>query len=166
MSASGMESELWEREWLRRSVAIAALPDAEQLSLVVRMIRGVKPVSAEIEFCNIRLTQGPQFPAYSAVTSAASLSPDRRTLYLIIFNKLQKESAPITVKVADGSARSARLWQVTGPSLAANNWKTQEVAETVSGAEIPAVSPQGFELTLPPLSMTAVEITRAPPAGK
>lgn len=166
MSASGMESELWERDWIRRSVAIAALPDAEQLSMVVRMIRGVKPVNAEIEFRNIRLTQGPQFPAYSAVTSAASLSPDRRTLYVIIFNKLQKESAPITVKVADGSARSARLWQVTGPSLAANNWKTQEVAETVSGAEIPAVSPQGFELTLPPLSMTAVEITRDPPAGK
>ena len=94
------------------------------------------------------------------MTASGSLADDGRTLYVIVFNKHHADDITARVRVADRSARSARAWTVTGPSLAATNLEGPLVRETVSGREVANVAAEGFTYVFPARSLTAFEIAR------
>ena len=118
------------------------------------------PVSGKLEIRGLRIERLADAPPYAALTAAASVSQDGKTLYVIVFNKHHAEPLAASIAVADASARSARAWCVTGAALTCTNLKDEEVRETVSAAAVADVKPQGFTYTFPPRSMTALEIVR------
>jgi hypothetical protein len=66
------------------------------------------------------------------------------------------------VRLADGSAKGARAWSVSGPFEATNmdKGKENEVRETLGGRAVAGVKPEGFAFTFPARSMTAIDIAR------
>ena len=134
------------------------------LDLHLRLIvkKGAAPVSGTFEVRDLRVARLADPPPYAVLTASASVSGDGGVLYLVVFNKHHADEIAASVDVADASVRSARAWTVTGPSLTCTNLDKIEVRETVSGRDVPGVTPKGFTCTFPARSMTALEIVRRP----
>jgi len=149
-------------EWQRFRTKLVTLPGCKGLDLHLRLIakKGAAPVSGKLEIRDVRVARLPDARPYAALTAAASLGEDGRTLYVIVFNKHHAKDIAARIAVADGSARSARAWCVTGPRLTCTNLKREEVRETVSGKAVEGVGGEGFTHTFPARSMTALEIVR------
>jgi len=149
-------------DWRTFRTKLVTLPDCRHLDLHLRLIvkKGGRPVSGQFEIRNLRVERLADPPPYAAVTASASLSKDGRTLYLIVFNKHHADDVAARIAVADGSARLARAWCVTGPSLTCTNLEKPEIRETVSGRAVPGVTRKGFAYTFPARSMTALEVSR------
>ena len=149
-------------EWRRFETKLVTLPDCTALDVHLRLIvkKNAPPVTGAFEIRDLRVEKVADPPPYAALTASASLSADGRTLYAIVFNKHHAEAIAARVTVADGSARSARVWAVTGPSLTCTNLDQPQVRETVSGKAVEGVEAGGFPHTFPPRSMTAFEIVR------
>jgi alpha-N-arabinofuranosidase len=158
-SASAVEGVGQVTEWTQFAGGFSTLRDCPGLLVVWRLRPGGRAVTGRIELRDIRVTPERGEPAYPALTATASLSDDERTLYVIVFNK--HHAAPIEASIDVGSfaAASARLWTVTGPSLAATNLGEERVKETVSGQTIPVEAGRVTHV-FPPHSMTALELTR------
>ncbi|KPK57995.1 MAG: hypothetical protein AMK73_09575, partial [Planctomycetes bacterium SM23_32] len=148
-------------DWTTFSGELMTLPDCTGLHLVWRLVAGDEPRSGRIEIRELRVSPAPSFPAYAAVTSAASLAADGRTLYLIVFNKHHAADIEAEVAVEGFPVAAARAWTVTGPSLDALNLEEEQVREVESGVEVEGVGADGFCRTFPARSMTAIELTRA-----
>lgn len=146
------------KSWTSFEGTLTTLPDCRELQMIWRLQqKGKTPVIAEAEIEDIRLEPLPVRPAYAAVTSAASLSSDARTLYLIVFNKDADNPQPVEITWPGLRASEARIWTVTGPGFEATNIEQALVSETVSGKRIPCY-PERMEIVLPPRSMNALEI--------
>lgn len=164
-SACGSSSgEAGADGWASFQTEMRALPDAQGLMGVLRLIGSSKPVTATIRIRNARVEQlTPRSePAFDAVTTHASLSADGRTLHLVVFNKHHDRDLPMQVRLADGSAKGAKAWSVSGPFEATNmdKGKENEVRETLGGRAVEGVKPDGFAFTFPARSMTAIDIVR------
>ncbi len=161
-SACGIEGDLKTKEWTKFTTQMITLPDAKGLWPVIRILADKDaPTTAKIEIRNITVTERDDVvPPYSALTSSASISADGRKLYVMVFNKHHAENLTADIRVADASAKSAKIWIVTGPKLEATNLEVEEVRETVSGVPVDGVSPKGFTYTFPARSMSAIEIDR------
>jgi alpha-N-arabinofuranosidase len=160
-SANAVDGVEAAAEWAAFSGELVTLPDCTGLHVVWRLVPGDEPATGRIEVRDLRLRPAPSFPAYPALTATASLSADRRTLFLIVFNKHHAEGIETEVAVEGFRVAAARAWTVTGPSLDALNLEEEQVREVESGAEVDQVGPAGFRRTFPARSMTAIELTRA-----
>jgi alpha-L-arabinofuranosidase len=158
-ATAGVESAA---EWGTFRTEMVTQAGCQGLEAHLRLIgkKGGSPVSGKLELRGLRIEHVADAPPYAALTAAASVSQDAKTLYVIVFNKHHAEPITATLAVADGSARSARAWCVTGAALTCTNLKDEEVRETVTAAAVAEVKPQGFTYTFPPRSMTALEIVR------
>jgi alpha-N-arabinofuranosidase len=160
---SGMAVEGAEgaHEWRSFEGRFQSLDDAMAVVLAWRILPHGTAVSGKLEIRNLRvsLVRQASFAAYRAVTSCASLSRDGRKLYFVVFNKHSERAAGVIVRLSGFAAVSARRWTVTGPRLEATNLGSEEVRETVSGEAVP-VTGGVLRLTLPPRSMTAVEVEK------
>jgi alpha-N-arabinofuranosidase len=159
-SANAVDGVEAAADWTPFRGELSTLPDCPGLAVLWRLVPGASPASGRIELRSIKVTPVRGFPAYAAVTSAASLSADGRTLYVILFNKHHAEDIAAQVEVAGFSVASARAWTVTGPSLEAVNLEQELVREVESGAEVTGVTPSGLRRLLPARSMTAFELRR------
>jgi alpha-N-arabinofuranosidase len=156
--AGGVESAT---DWQAFSVDYSPPTDCAGMALMWRVVPGKAPLTGSISVRKLRITPVPGVPAYAALTAAASLSADGRTLYLIVFNKHHAQDLPVRVSLAGFPAASGKVWTVTGPSLEALNVTEDQVRETESGAPLTGLTADGFSRTFPAHSMTAIEITRA-----
>ena len=91
-----------------------------------------------------------------AVTALASRRDDG-TICLMVFNRDMKNDIPVTIRVKGKSIGRAKCWQVTSPSLVYTNPDNTDM-ETISGASVDGVKPDGFTVKLPKFSMTAFEM--------
>ena len=142
--------------WRSLSGVYSPKTDTTQIDLNARIIPNGNVVSGTIEVRNLEIkTFSPLvFPAYATLTSTASLSADKKTMYLLVFNKDTKSlTAPLFIEGFD--ARQARYWEVASPDLAVFDG----VGETVSGAALQR-TPEGWSHAFPPYSMTAIEFER------
>ena len=92
-----------------------------------------------------------------AVAAIASRRNDG-TICLMVFNRDMKNDSPVTIRVKGKSIGEAKCWQVTSPSLVYANPDNTDM-ETISGAAVDGVKPEGFTVKLPKFSMTAFEIS-------
>ena len=147
--------------WVRCTTEMRILADATALIGMLRLEGGDHPVDTRIEIRNATVTAitPRSVPAFAALTTHASLSADGKTMHLVVFNKHDDQATTVHVSVADGSARSAHAWCVSGP-FEATNLEHEEVRETLGGAVVPDLTGQGFTWTFPAHSMTAFMIDR------
>ena len=93
---------------------------------------------------------------HPSLSTCASLSADKRKLYLIVFNKHSLNDITTTIKITGGVPAAAKVWKVDG-ELAANNLKEELVKEVVSGAPI-ELNSSGFTHKFTAHSMSAFEV--------
>ena len=147
------------KEWTEFIGDITTLPDCSGLTMNWWLGgQSPVPVNATIEVKDIEFKRLPALPPYSMLTASASLSNDRKSLYLIVFNKHSEKDIETDVKINHTSIASTRVWQVNGPNLSAHNGEVELVKEVISGEAIPCFD-DGFTYTFPAHSMTAFELT-------
>lgn len=147
--------------WSAYTTEMSTLPDATGLTGVIRLEGVPAALDARISIRKATITElSPRTaPAFAPITSHASLSADGKVLHVVVFNKHHDQPTTLSVAIADGSARSARAWCVTGP-FEGTNIPTETVRETLGGSLVPGVTGNGFTWTFPPRSMTAFDIAR------
>ncbi len=127
------------------------------VDLSARLIAGGKNVTGTLEVHNLVLTAAVSAHdvAYPLLTSSASISPDGRKLYLIVFNKSDSASIPTAIHLASFRAAKAEYWEVNGPALAALNG----VTETQQAAPVTLSGASEASHVFPAHSMTAIEFS-------
>ncbi|HEX2949950.1 MAG TPA: alpha-L-arabinofuranosidase C-terminal domain-containing protein [Armatimonadota bacterium] len=161
-SAIKLEGIDGSTEWKKFYGIFNTLPDCPGTVVLWRLC-GTKasPATGTLEVRNIKVTayQQQRFPAYNVITSSASLSADRKTLYLIIFNKHMTDNIPVTVRLKGvPHISSVQRWMVTGPSLASTNLDRDEVREVESAVTMPLPANGTITYDAPARSMTAIEV--------
>jgi alpha-L-arabinofuranosidase len=143
-------------DWTAVGADLVTLPDASGLHPVIRLENGSAPISGVLEIRNAALTvvDRGSLPGYLPLTTTATLSADGRTLHLVVFNKHPEQDLRTTVQVADGSAKAAHAWCLSGPMDATT------VHESLGGRAVDGVTGSGFAWTFPARSMTAIDIER------
>lgn len=146
------------REWTKFEGRFRTLEGSPGADLMWRLRAGVEPAGGFLEVRNVQVfaLTTERFAAHPIVTGTASKSRDNKKLFVVLFNKGESPIAT-TVQLKNFRARAARRWVVSGPSLAADNRKAEEVRETESGVATPLAN-GAVRWSLPPLSMTALEI--------
>jgi alpha-N-arabinofuranosidase len=136
---------------------LITLLDAPGVHFNAILAAGAHTMSGQMEVrsLQVKATTKSTFPEYALVTSAASLNKEQTTLYVIIFNKSVDRDISTQIHTTGFPATAAKYWQVNGPEMAA----LSDVKETVSAQPV-SVSKDGFSMTLPAHSMTAVELVR------
>ena len=157
VSADGLaKSFKWKRIY---SVPLITAPGCQKVSIIFRLRCGKNPVTAQALIRNIKLEEIPNsFPPYSLITAISSVSVDRKTVYLMVFNKDLKKSINTEIKIKDFSAKTAKIWTVTGPPTGTNTSGRKEVGLKARGDIIPNLKKSGFTYKFPPCSMNAIEI--------
>jgi alpha-N-arabinofuranosidase len=140
-------------EWNTFRVQYHALADTTAITLLARREAGATENSGRLEVRNFKIEafSFPTFPEPSLLTACASLSQDRKTLHLIVFNKSVDRDIPARIDLAGFPAASAGIWEVDGPNLGA----LTGVAETVHNAPLD-LSGGGLHL-FPAHTMTAID---------
>lgn len=160
---SGMAIEGAEnaREWKTFTGEFQSLPSAPGIVLAWRVIPHAATLSGtfEIRNMNVWTCESASFAGYSAVTASASLSADGRKGYLVLFNKHHERPCKLTIAFTGVGFKKATKWSVTGPSLVETNVEAEKVKESESAVPL-TISSKKLSLSLPPGSMTAVELTR------
>lgn len=158
VSAEGIETA---QTWKKFSQNFDTLDDCPGATLRLRFRPEKDGFTGTEEIRNLRVTAytSEHFPAYPALTAAASRSTDGKTVYLIVFNRHHAEdiSAQIDIQGIKNISCIQR-WTVTGPSLAALNVKEEQVRESESGVLMPLPHKGKLTHTFPARSMTAFEI--------
>jgi len=157
-SACGVEGSGDDLDWKPYETSMMILPDAKGLNLVLR-IRQAQKFSGRIEIRNIRIAEiePESFPPYSAITALATGTSDRKIVKLIVINKHHTDDLPAYVSLK--KIRSAKIWTVSAPSLAAISNNPDGAFERVSGEAVEGISADGFTRSFPARSISAVEIT-------
>lgn len=143
--------------WQTFQGEMVGLSDTPGIATLIEMPAGTNVISGRLEIRKARLDiyKQPVYPAYNLLTSAASVSADGHTVYMIVFNKSNLH-IPTTISFNGFTALSARRWEVNGPGLAA----TSGVSEVVSNAVLALNGGSGAKHVFPAHSMTAIEFTR------
>jgi alpha-N-arabinofuranosidase len=146
-----------EPDWKSFSGEYLSLPDATGLDLVARLELGKSRATGRLEVRNLRIDSAtpPTAPAFNLVTASASLSKDGQTLYVIAFNKSERQAVSTHLNLSGFTAAGAKRWEVNAPSLAA----LTGVSETVSGEPL-VIEGGSARVTLPAHSMTAIEFSK------
>jgi alpha-N-arabinofuranosidase len=149
-------------EWKRFEGVFGVLPDCPGVSAAWRLLSPNGKITGKVELRGLEVTaiSRESYPAYVALTASASLSEDDRKLFLIVFNKHHAEPIEAGIVIAGFTARSARRWTVTGPSLEETNIDEELVRETESGANMAPPTAGSFRHVFPARSMTAIEFSR------
>ena len=115
-------------------------------------------VSSTADVPLVSFEGGTDIPAikYPSLSTCASLSADKRKLYLIVFNKHSLNDITTTIKINGVVPAAVKVWKVDG-ELAANNLKEELVKEVVSGAPV-ELDGSGFTHKFTAHSMSAFEI--------
>lgn len=94
-------------------------------------------------------------PAYPILSTAASVSADGKTYYLIVTNK-SHYAVPTTVSFSGFTGTSAKYWQVNAPTI----WKPElnSGIQTASNATLVLNSGVSATYTFPPHTVTAIEV--------
>ena len=147
-------------EWQQRSGDFVARADYSGFDLVAHLEAGHDTISGRFEIRNLKLEalSKASMPAYALLTTSASLSDDKKTLYLIVFNKSDKDDIPASIHIDHFTAAGAKIWEVNGPGFAA----VDGVHETASGTPL-AIKDGAIQHVFPAHSMSAIEV--AAPGG-
>lgn len=159
-SGTAIDTLAHARDWTPFSCTFASLSACEGVELTWRLLAPT-PVTGVLAVRNLKVSviEPERFPAYAALTAAASRSQDGRTLYVILFNKHHVDDLPVALRLHGATVGTARKWMVTGPSLSSTNLHGEVVRETVSGDPIPLQEDGSLSDILPAHSMTAYELT-------
>jgi hypothetical protein len=159
-SGSAVEGAERAAGWTRFAGTFRALPDCPGAYLVWRLRAGRSPATGTVEIRNLAVEaiRPETWPAFPALTAAASLAADGKTLFVVVFNRHHRDAIPARITVRGFPARSARRWTVTGESLASMNTERDEVRETESGVPARVSAAGAMAQVFPPRSMTAFEI--------
>ena len=143
------------RNWEKYSCDLDALSTAPGVTLVGRFEPGDVTITGRFEVRNLKIEHVSKLtlPAYPLLTSISSISADKKTLHLIVFNKSAEKAISTTVSIAGFPATSARVWEVNGPSLAS----VADVKEVLSGGPV-RLKDNLIQYSFPPHSMTAIDI--------
>ena len=157
-SAIGVEGIEHASDWRSFSQDYSTLPDATGVIVAAR-IRGTSEngVRARIEVRNLKIVRRDFL--YALLTATSSLSADGKTMYVIVFNKSESSDIRTRIQVKNSSCGDAKVWTVNAPSLSSTDAKSEVASETVSGASVVREG-NDYAVTLPPHSMSAVEIQR------
>lgn len=98
-----------------------------------------------------------RFPSYPVITSAASLSTDGNTCYMMVTNK-SNYATPMTLSFSSFAATTAKYWQVNANRLTSCDLGTGKLV--ASNQAFPLDSPTSTTYVFPPHSVTAIELTR------
>jgi len=160
-SGSAVEGAERVTVWTRFAGTFQALPDCPGAYLVWRLRAGRSPASGtvEVRYLAVEAVRSEAWPAYPALTAAASLAADGKTLFVIVFNR-HREAVPARIPIRGFPAGLARRWTVTGESLVSMNTERDEVRETESGVPTHVSAEGVIACIFPPHSMTAFEIGR------
>lgn len=96
-SGFSIDSIAGDVQWQQHTAEMASLPDCRGMIVSFRLI-SEEHVNAKVEIRNLRLSLTEDAPPYPALTSFASLSTDRKTLYLIVFNKHHESAITATLE--------------------------------------------------------------------
>jgi alpha-L-arabinofuranosidase len=145
------------QEWREYRGTYHAPADTKSLDLTARLEGAKTPVSGSLEVRGLTITaySAAQSPAYALLTSSASVSADKKTLYLIVFNKSDRGAISAAVEINGFIAASARVWEVSAPKLAV----FEGVGESKHG-EAEVIRGGSWKHSFPARSMTAIEVTR------
>jgi len=159
-SAIAVEGVQKAHDWKKFEKRFSTLPDAKGVEIVWRL-RSKQPVTGKLEIRNLKILpmRSETFPAYPVITSISSLSADGKKLYVMVFNKHDKDDIATTINLKNFPVKTARYWTVDGPSLASTNMKSEEVKETETAAPL-TISGDSITHIFPAHSMTALEFTR------
>lgn len=137
------------------------------VKLAVRMKANDEPVSGTLQIRNIAIIpcHRETYPAYAALTAAASLSTDGHTLSLMVFNKTIDQPISTQIKLQGFAAVSAKQWTVNAPNNQGGlDTMTGSKAVLTAKAKPLTVTANGstttIELTFPAHSMTAIELVK------
>ena len=155
-SANVQAEVLGDTDWTEVLVDYVTLPDTEALQVLCRRLEGGGPVSgrARYRLKSVQRFDPENFGAVPYVSVNAATRGDG-TVTLMLVNK--DLGSPTEVFI-DMPSDAARAWSLTGPSATATNLGPDPrigVVETPVSRE-----GEGVLLTLPPHSLTAVEIPR------
>ncbi len=156
---SGVAVDGVTTDWKHFQSTYQLAADTSNVDLTVRLQGDNKPLSGTLQVRNLKIAAyvSAHYPAYSLLTASASLSADRKTLYLMVFNKSEADSIAASISVEGFRASKALLWEVTGPELAA----TQGVQESAHGVPISLKGGSVSAHVFPARSMTAIELSKS-----
>jgi alpha-N-arabinofuranosidase len=162
-SAVAIQGLDYADDWQMFTGVLSTLKDATGAEILWRILNahGTR-VTGVAKLRNMRIEAVSPSEKFPAVTALATISSDRRTLFLTLINKNEKEPIRSRIDVSGQNPRSAKIWTVTGPSLSTFETGPQGVKETVSGVELVRIDETSFLCDLPPASMNAVEILLNP----
>lgn len=148
------------RQWSKFRMIFYPLKDCPQVELILQIPAGNKTVNGAIEIRRLKVCEyaPQQCAAYDLITSCAALSRDGKKLFVLVFNKAEKQKAGINLKIANFRVQKARRWTVSGPYPQATNLEKELVKETVSGKALKLNADGQLSAGLPPCSMTAFEL--------
>ncbi|MEK6793998.1 MAG: alpha-L-arabinofuranosidase [Spirochaetota bacterium] len=155
-SAIGVEKLNEAADWTDFTGSMTVLPDCTKLILLWRIIgKDTTPVNAAIEVKDIAVVADEnEKPPFDALTATASFSANKKTVYVMVFNKHHILDIPSRITVNGANIASGKIWQVTGPLESVN--QKGEVAETISAAAV-SVTKNTIDGVFPAHSMTAYE---------
>lgn len=144
-------------EWEQFRTRFQGIVNSTGIQIQAQLESLDRPVSGRMEIRKLRLEAftPASFPAYSLLTTTASISADGKTLYLIVFNKSDQQDISAEINLRNFGAKSAKVWTVNGPDLLAK----VGVNETVSTPPSAAIG-AGWKHVFPAHSMTAIEFYR------
>ncbi|MBN2533367.1 MAG: hypothetical protein JXB88_10765 [Spirochaetales bacterium] len=138
-------------DWQQHRAEMACLKDCTGMRVSFRLI-SEEPITADVEIRNLKLSMVEDAPPYPALTSFASLSEDKKNLYLVVFNKHHDFKMTASVEFASCSIESVDYQSISANELDAMTWNGLDHGElTLPGT-------RQFTYTFPKLSMTAFSI--------
>jgi alpha-N-arabinofuranosidase len=145
-------------DWTRVETDYITLPDTKEIEVIARRLSGAGPVKGRAFYrdVSVRKFTPERFPAVPYLSVIASRSADGKAVYLMVVNKNLDAAMTAKVRLTGFKPGSAKAWMLTGPSVDATNEQQPENV-TVRMRDLGKVE-DGFALTFPPHSLTALEI--------
>ena len=158
--SSGLIGEIGSSEWTSTQGTFNSLPESPGVEFWLRLeTKKYSAISGRLEIRNLKIEALTPlaFPEYPLLTALASVSDDRKSLSVIVFNKSNTTAIPATIRIAENTFASAKYSEVNGADLGT----LDQVREVIKDAEVRRVG-DGFPHTFPPHSMTALEFSLKP----
>jgi alpha-L-arabinofuranosidase len=164
--SSSSNSIVGTHDWQKVEVQYLCLPDAKSIKIQARRVGGGGVINGRAYIRNLSIQKClPQtFPAVPYLSINASRTMlgtnvshgKQLKVNLMIVNKNMSDSIFTTVQLLGMMPTAAKAWFLTGPTVDATN----EIYPTAVSirAEVIDLRKNGFRISLPPHSLTAVEI--------
>lgn len=154
--SASLSGEVKSKDWQRVNVDYITLPDTQGIEILARRLEG-KGSKGKIWLRNIRVQKfiPPNIGAVPYLSIVASKSRDGKKVFVAIINKNMERATE--ARIEGVKAKRAKAWCLWGPSVDATN---EEDPENVRIIEVPVErSPGALRLSLPPHSLTMVEVS-------